>query len=258
MIISALIKPSGVVLVTKEGRTLTVPSDSPQFEAIKAALRVKDYEQALKLADVATQVKEAGQGKVVVQGGAVFYAGTPVHGTIVDRILAQHAEGFDIGPVCRFLDKLMGNPSHRAVTKLYDFLEHANLPLTEDGDFIAYKKVRPDYKDIHSGAFDNSVGARPSMPRNAVNEDPEQTCSNGLHVCSQEYLPHFGSTADDRVMIVQVNPADVVAIPKDYNDTKMRVCAYTVIGEVGVDAASVDAVREKKIVKRDANGRFCA
>jgi hypothetical protein len=33
-------------------------------------------------------------------------------------------------------------------------------------------------------------------------------------------------------MICKVNPADVVAIPNDYNNTKMRVWTYEVVGEV--------------------------
>ena len=34
------------------------------------------------------------------------------------------------------------------------------------------------------------------------------------------------------MVICEINPADVVSIPADYNNTKMRVCKYTVIGEV--------------------------
>ena len=69
------------------------------------------------------------------------------------------------------------------------------------------------------------------MPRNKVDEDPDRTCSAGLHVCSFDYLPHF-SHANGHVMIVKVNPANVVAIPADYNATKMRVSQYVVIDEV--------------------------
>ena len=32
-------------------------------------------------------------------------------------------------------------------------------------------------------------------------------------------------------MLVKVDPADVVSIPVDYNNTKMRCCRYEVIGE---------------------------
>ena len=59
-----------------------------------------------------------------------------------------------------------------------------------------------------------------------------QTCSYGLHFCSEGYLRHFGG---DRVVILKINPRDVVSIPTDYNNTKGRCCRYEVIGEVGVN-----------------------
>jgi hypothetical protein len=126
----------------------------------------------------------------------------------------------------------MENPSYRAVQELYEFLEVGGVPLTEDGCFVVYKKVRENFKDIHSGTFDNSVGAIPNMPRNAVDEDSSRTCSAGLHVCSFGYLAHFGSSANNRVVACKVNPKDVVSIPKDYGNTKMRVCRYEVIADV--------------------------
>lgn len=68
------------------------------------------------------------------------------------------------------------------------------------------------------------------MPRNQVNEDSSQTCSYGLHVANFEYATNFYS---DGVMLeCEVNPADVVSIPTDYNQSKMRVCRYKVLGIV--------------------------
>jgi len=131
----------------------------------------------------------------------------------------------------RFLRNLEQNPSRTAVQELYDFLESGQMPITDDGCFLAYKKVRRDYTDIFTGKFDNSVGAKPEMPRNRVDDNRENTCSRGLHFCSLAYLPHFGAGTGNRVMIVKVNPADVVSIPKDYNFTKGRACTYEVVDE---------------------------
>ena len=68
------------------------------------------------------------------------------------------------------------------------------------------------------------------MPRNQVMDDPNVTCAAGLHFCSIEYLNsmwgHNGHT-----MIVKINPADVVSIPVDYNNSKGRCCRYEVIAE---------------------------
>jgi hypothetical protein len=67
------------------------------------------------------------------------------------------------------------------------------------------------------------------MERNAVDDNKDVTCSAGLHFCSRSYLDHFGG---DRIMILKINPADVVSIPSDYNDAKGRACRYEVIGEL--------------------------
>jgi hypothetical protein len=79
------------------------------------------------------------------------------------------------------------------------------------------------------------------MDRNQVNDDARQTCSAGLHFCSEGYLRNFGGA---RVMILKINPRDVVSIPTDYDNSKGRACRYEVVGEVGVnpdDAAEFTA-----------------
>ena len=144
-------------------------------------------------------------------------------------MLDMFREGFSVTPLVLFLENLMQNPSNRSVTELYRFLERSNMPITPDGHFLAFKKVRDDYKDVHSGTFDNSVGQVVSMERNQVDDDKDRTCSNGLHFCSEDYLANFSG---ERIMILKINPRDVVSIPSDYGDTKGRCCLYEVIGEL--------------------------
>ena len=186
---------------------------------------------------------------VTVSRDGVFFHGQPIHMTVCDRIIAHAAEGLPIDPLVKFLEKLLsGNQRREAVLSLYDFLEANNIPITEDGDFLTYKKVRDDYKDIHSGTFDNSVGAKPRVPAWEVEADRDQTCAKGLHVCARHYLPNFGTGPGNRVVICKVNPADVVAVPKDYNNSKMRVCGYEVIGELN-DQQKADIFDNAKLVR---------
>jgi hypothetical protein len=44
------------------------------------------------------------------------------------------------------------------------------------------------------------------------------------------YAQSFAS-GDDKILDVEVSPADVVAVPTDYNGTKMRVCRFKVVAE---------------------------
>lgn len=230
----------GGISITLDGRTVSIASDEPEFNDIVDALRVQNWTAVKRLtASRAERLERAAiktNGLIKVQHGTVTYnppngPSIDVHGTIAERMLELVAMNFDLSPICRFYENLMRNPSHRAVNSLYDFLEYGNMPLTADGCFIAYKAVRGDFRDIHSGTYDNSVGAICKMPRNQVDENPDRTCSAGLHVCSYEYLPHFAH-ANGKIVAVKVNPADVVAIPADYNNTKMRVSQYEVISEV--------------------------
>ena len=206
------------------------------YELIKDGIRTnKDDETLLKLIDVSTVINEYTQGKIKVVSGQVYYKDSIVKNTLTDRMLVMMDEGFNIDSMCRFMDNLHQNPSKTAVDELYLFLECCNLPITEDGHFLAYKKVKSDYKDIHSGTFDNSVGQKPQMDRNMVDDNRNNTCSQGLHFASYSYMSSFGNGTTDRVVILKINPADVVSIPSDYNNAKGRCWQYEVIGEVPND-----------------------
>lgn len=228
---------NGTISIMIEGKMKPVDTAHKYYEDIKAAIQAGDWDKIPGLVNIKDKVEAAinagtAAGVVTIKDGQVFYNGTRVHNTLTDRIVTMAKDGFDIGHMVKFLENLMGNPSFRAVQELYDFLEAGSIPITENGTFLTYKKIKNNWTDIHSGTFDNSIGATCSMPRNMVDEDSNRTCSAGLHVCSYDYLPHFSSSSNDRVVICEVNPADVVAIPADYNNTKMRVCKYVVIGEV--------------------------
>lgn len=165
-------------------------------------------------------------------GGVVLYKGEVLANYAVDKLIGLLEAGQDHTPIVNFVENLMKNPSKRVVDDLYRFLEKGKLPITPDGHFLAYKKVRSSGMDIHSGRFANLIGSKLEMQRNHVDEDSSRTCSSGFHVCSYDYLPQFAGGAGEKVMVCKINPADVVAIPADYNDTKMRVCKYEVTDEV--------------------------
>lgn len=213
--------------------TISIDNSNPKFAEILQLCKEGKYAEAAGIATIKQQINQTFDGTgVEVVGNEVHYNGNPLHNTICQRILDILREGLDATGLVKFLENLMKNPSYTAVQELYLFLECNRIPITEDGYFLAWKKIRNDWKDIYSGTIDYSVGAKPEMPRNQVDENRERTCSNGLHVAGWDYLPHFGRSGDsDRVVIVKVNPADVVAVPSDYNNAKMRVSKMEVLRE---------------------------
>lgn len=180
------------------------------------------------------------EASIVVTDDSVLYNGNPIGGPLVDRILSMMCEGFNIDPMVNFLANLYENPSDVAVKELYLFLEKAQLPITEDGHFLAYKRVNDNYTSCHDGKTDNSIGAVLEMARNQVDSNRYNTCSYGFHFCSYDYLRSFSGS---RTIVLKINPRDVVSIPSDYDNTKGRACRYLVEGEV-----DADAVRERNVL----------
>jgi hypothetical protein len=221
------------VTITHKGKTSVVDSGHAKFSAIKEALKVKDFDKAVDMINLSATVNRFGMGRVTVQGGQVMFDNEPVTNDVAQHILNMITEGFDATPMVKFLENLMQNPSKRAVEELYGFIMAAKISITEDGHLLAYKKVKKradgHLVDIHSGTFINDVGSVVEMPRNKVEDRRDITCSHGLHFCSQSYLPHFGAGDADVVVIVKINPADVVSIPSDYNNAKGRCCKYEVV-----------------------------
>jgi hypothetical protein len=231
-LIGRFISKDQITLIFSED-SVSIDNANPKFAEILNLCKEGKFADAASLATLKQQINEAFAGTgVEVVGGEVTYNGNALHNVICDRIVNVLKEGLDASPLVKFLDNLMGNPSYTAVQELYLFLEANRIPITEDGHFLAWKKVRHDWKDIYSGTIDYSVGAKPKMPRNEVDEDRNRTCSRGLHVAGWDYLPHFGSSGhSDRVVIVKVNPAHVVSVPSDYNNAKMRVAEMEVLRE---------------------------
>jgi len=201
----------------------------PNFDRVLEAIRNDDWSDMEELVDVSRAVEQYANGLVTVVDGDVYFDGRPFHNAVADRLLDMLKGGFPVEPLVNFLTNLKENPSRTAVNELYGFLEKNSLPITPDGHFLAYKKVRADFKDIYTGNMDNSVGQVVSMLRNEVDENASNTCSSGLHFCSLEYLPHFGRSGNDNVVILKINPKDVVSIPTDYNNAKGRACRYEVV-----------------------------
>ena len=223
-----------------EGRPYTIPLTDHRTDRLTEALRNDDVGALRELLKFKQTVANVSEGRIAFDGRTLTFNDQPLHNAILDRLVTLFENELPISGHLQFLDRLMNNPSFRAVNETYRFIEACDLPITSDGYFLAYKIVRKDYKDLYTGTFDNSVGQTPTIDRNLVDEDANRTCSHGLHICSKEYLPHYGgfyggSGGDSRIMVVKVDPANVVAVPIDYNNAKMRVCEYEVVSEIPFD-----------------------
>jgi hypothetical protein len=256
----------------------TVSKSHIAYNKVLAAIKANDWATVQDIIEPKKAVLNFGKGNIEIQGDKIFWKGREMHNALTKRMVAMIQEDFPVEPLVAFMENLMENPSKRAVTELYGFLEKNTLPITPDGCFLAYKKVRADYLDCHSGSVLNKPAVYMteadlasiaeasgknqevqvevvdgvtvvSMERNSVDDDQNRTCSSGLHFCSKEYLGSFGG---QRILILKINPRDVVSIPTDYNASKGRACRYEIADEIDKDKAdeafakSVQAAAEKE------------
>lgn len=221
-----------VTVTLPNGKPVAVPAtDQVRYNHLLDAIRENRWEDVPKIADKAYAIKIASDGRFTVENDWVYIGDRKLPESLSKRLLEYTKRELPIEPLLKFWDNLLENPSYHSVQQLHGFLEKNNHGFTPDGCFLAYRSVRHDYMDKHTGKIDNSPGQSPNMPRNEVNEDPKISCSDGLHVANFNYASGFGS-GDDRLMVVKVNPRDVVCVPDSYNEEKMRVCRFDVLSEV--------------------------
>ena len=222
----------GNLTLVLNNRTYQVLPDHINYKMILEALPTASADELLDIVDVEKAVSAFSDGLVEIKNGKVLYEGEEVHGSISKRILEFMSKGLPFYPLVNFLHNLMENPSMQSQKELYDFLEHEHLPITEDGHFLAYKAVRSDFMDKYAGKFDNSVGQVVKMQRAKVDDDRARGCSDGLHAGALNYVASYGSVDNgDKIVIVKINPRDVVSVPSDCNCEKLRTCRYEVVGE---------------------------
>lgn len=231
MNISTMITKNSVTLCF-DGQTHTILASDSAYPKILAAIREKDEAAIKATVNRAVRLMEASKNQFTVVDGKVMVDNEIVPGALGETLMAFLEQDLPFEPLVRFTRKLRKNPSQASIDQLFSFLEVNKHPITENGNFIAYKKVRPNMLDIHSGTFDNSVGRTLTMDRDLVNPDPTVTCSTGLHVANWDYACNSFGSSSDTMIEVEVDPADVVAVPIDYNQGKMRTCKYFVRGIV--------------------------
>ena len=133
---------------------------------------------------------------------------------------------------------------------LMSFIEQSELPITNDGMVIAYKKVNKGkgpgtFVDCYTGNIVQSIGSRVWMNKEEVDPSRSQSCSNGLHVANLDYLKSFSGS---HTLIVLVDPANFIAVPSG-ETSKCRVCVYDIIGVMTSEGHKI--VSNNKYIKED-------
>ena len=256
---SFIILQDGLVVFTN-GKQYTVDKTHVNYALIVEAIKAADWDSIPNLVDIASHINATGKDVITVVDGAVMYGNQEVHNTLTVRLLDMLREGFNIDPMIALLKNLMSNPTSTAIDEFYLFIENNRMPITEDGCILAYKRVSYEFKDCYTNRVVNKPAhmmtseeleegtwkagnvtttvvngvTTVEMPRNLVDNNRQNDCSVGLHFCSLAYLGEF---TGDNILIVKVNPADIVSIPYDYNNTKGRCWRYEIVGCLDIPTA---------------------
>lgn len=239
-------------LIYTTGDTATIPESHDRFtELLDLVLSGADDELVKDLVDTMFAVtKRIAQlsDRVSIRGRQVFFDGDAIHGAL-SEVLADLFEAGNpesLRPVVNFLEKASTNPSGKSVNDLYRWVTKGDLIIHEDGDFLAYKGCRVGTDGVRTSIHDsgtafvdgeeitgyipNPDGAVVTMPRSDVDDNMHEACSTGLHAGTHAYAQkflgwHSGLT---EMVLVKINPRDVVSVPTDDLDQKLRTCRYVV------------------------------
>lgn len=216
------------IMVILDGESHTIQKSQPNYQPVLEGILANDVKQVRANLTIAQTMTNWSSGafSLDAQRQAIIYKGEAVHPTISALILDALRRGVDASRYMAFWEKLEENPSNHSFTQFMEFLARYPLPITPDGDILAYKGVTSSLRDCHSGKFDNSPGQWLFMRRNRVSDDPDVPCHFGYHVGAHSYASSFG----EKVIICRVNPRDVVCVPKDHSYQKIRVNEYKVVG----------------------------
>jgi hypothetical protein len=235
-----IINNTGIVFF-HANKPIKIEKSSPQYLRVLKAFDLPKNEQESAVSEILQQTSgffESDGFKITPE--EVFYNGEAMPLALADKIRSIVEEGLPISLFAKFWDNLQQNPSANSVRELYDFLAYKELPITEDGCFLAYKGLSRNYWSISgnkttkvtkgkvdkSGRIYNAVGEEIEVRRWDVDDNRQNHCSFGLHVGSLNYAQDF---AQGVVVVVKINPKDVVSVPEDFNCQKCRVSAYKVV-----------------------------
>ena len=144
----------------------SVPAGTPQYAQLRTALFALDWGAVADCLTREGALRRYLPSSFKVDGDKIFdHTGMELPADVAQKIVQMATSNEDASPLVAFYCRLANNPSRRSVTQLFSFLGHAGIPLEPDGTFLAYKGVREDFLDQHSGTLLNTPGTTQRMNR---------------------------------------------------------------------------------------------
>jgi hypothetical protein len=238
---------SGATVIFPDGSTQIIASDNKNYPEVLAGLldgSLSDDELLDLIAPFEAIYKTLTRlsERITRKGMKLFFDGDVVTHALANHVIAVMDGGApdrEVQAWLKFWEKAASNPSLTSQDELFIFIDRNGLSITPDGDAILYKGVTNEYKSTKRGPgivdgvefendfLPNKIGSVVEIARSQVDGNRGVACSVGLHVGAHSYASSFASV----LLTVLVNPRDVVSVPFDHSDTKIRVCRYRIVEE---------------------------
>lgn len=249
-----IVTNTGVITLFYEKQVHVIDPTHRNYKAISDSLKNGEYSGLASLLDFAKKIgkKLKLEGtSLTISNGQIMQNGKQVHNTAAAKVIEFYEKNLAFMPIAKFLERTLLNESPNSREQLWRFVERWNLPITSDGFLLTHKRVADNYKDHHSGTFDNSVGKIVEMPRHLVEDNPDVGCASGLHVANLDYAKNHYCVGNGRLVVCKVDPKDVVSVPRECDEAKMRVCRYEVVDECADELRQEDYVAASPPVSED-------
>ena len=254
-------------IITEKSLTMVMPSNSERINVLRTDKGFGKIEEHLKsnsdhseklirsLLSLKDSISTMSKGRLSMDDdGKINIKDKKIPEDLRSYVDNLEKNNYNTEPLENFIKKVMQIPdsytdasgvsrdnpwADQTRQSLFRFLRKHGYTICNDGDFLAEKVVKDDYGSHHVGKTGRvfyNLNTYVEMPRYLCNHNPAETCSSGLHVCADTYQwgTYNGSInhGTDKVLLMKINPKDVVSIPNDYDESKMRVCKMFVSKEV--------------------------
>jgi hypothetical protein len=259
------------IIITEGDSAVVIASSDPTYPAVRRYVvddRGSDFAAVRQIMDgirtpLSTAVTDA---EAAVDGDSCeatpyrIQHGDPVSEVVLATAMRIAREDGDLSSLAKFFKRLERNPSAASRSQLFSWLKAGGFTITREGFIVGYKSVARDGLSSHGGVepvtvrhqdgrtetvtgrIPYPVGATVSMPRELVDDDRDSACSVGIHVGTFTYAETFSH----EMLVVLVDPAHVVSVPRDAGAQKMRVSELLVAAKCDgeqIGEAVIDTIR---------------
>lgn len=247
-----------VTVITGDGEIHTLNSGTANFDRIRDALvdgfndkskelTDDDYYTLLHFKTTNPLTRLSGRISYDEASDTILLDNNEIRSALGDYIRELHtSRNPQLNAFVNFMERLEANPTKGARDELFNWIDTLvkrgeKLTITPDGKIIAYKGVLidedgdpasinkgPGFIDgvYQNGHLKNRVGSVVEVSRDYVDANHRVGCSRGLHAGTYSYAKGF---SQGMLLRVEIDPMDVVSVPKDCAWQKIRCCRYTVI-----------------------------